>query len=225
MRIDDAEARRLLRLCRSGALGTHSVAAPGYPFVSLLPYVLDGACRPLFLLSGLAEHSRNLLDDPRSSLLVWSGDGGPLQQARLTVLGKLEPVELDAATQARFLRYSPESADYLALGDFRFFRLEPERLRLIAGFGRMGWGDAPRLQYEITAADELAMLGRLERRAPIGVTLLGVDCEGVDTRIAGVFRRWAFDPPQPEDCDVEAAVGLVLDEMADRLGSPPDDLA
>lgn len=138
MKIDYAEARKLLRRSRSGALGSHSVAAPGYPFVTLLPYVLDEACQPLFLLSGLAEHTRNLVADPRASFLVADGDGGPLQQARLTLIGRVKPVSLSDAGVARYLRYSPESSDYLALGDFRFFRMEPEKVRYIGGFARMG---------------------------------------------------------------------------------------
>ena len=70
MKVDYSEVRRLLRLGAPGALGTHSASVEGYPFVSNVPYVLDGCCRPLFLLSGLAEHTRNLLADPRASLLV-----------------------------------------------------------------------------------------------------------------------------------------------------------
>ena len=60
MKVDYAEVRRLLRLGGAGALGTHAVSAAGYPFVSSLPYGLDEACRPVFLVSGLAEHTRNL---------------------------------------------------------------------------------------------------------------------------------------------------------------------
>ena len=74
MRIDYAEVRALLRQSRSGALGTHSVAMAGFPFVSAVPFVADALGRPAFLLSGLAEHTRNLLADPRASLLVTDGD-------------------------------------------------------------------------------------------------------------------------------------------------------
>lgn len=142
MKLDYAEARRLLRRSRSGALGSVSLAMPGFPFVSLLPYVLDEACRPLFLLSGLAEHTKNLLADPRASLLVAEGLGSVLEQARLTLLGTVERVELDAPGRVRFLRYCPESEKLLALGDFAFFRMAPLKARFIGGFGRMGWMDA-----------------------------------------------------------------------------------
>ena len=112
MKVDYSEVRRLLRLGAAGALGTHSASLEGYPFASSLPYALDGACRPLFLISGLAEHTRNLLADPRASLLVLEGEGGRLDQARVTLLGRVLPVTPDEDLQARYLRYQPEAAAY-----------------------------------------------------------------------------------------------------------------
>lgn len=225
MKIGYREARRLLRQCSSGALGSHSLAEPGYPYVTLLPYVLDCACRPLFLLSDLAEHTRNVRADPRVSLLLADGAGGPLQQARMTLLGRLEMPDLDAATRERFLRYSPESADYLALGDFRFYRLEPFKVRFIAGFGRMGWGEADALPLLIPGADEQAMLARLASRAPAGVELLGVDCEGVDVRVSGVFRRFGLESPLLSQEMLEVAAGRMLDGLSDGPVGLPDTLA
>ena len=61
MKPDYSEVRRLLRAGRSGAPSTLSVAMPDIRRISLLPYGLDGTCRPLFLLSRLAEHTKNLL--------------------------------------------------------------------------------------------------------------------------------------------------------------------
>ncbi|NUN53922.1 MAG: pyridoxamine 5'-phosphate oxidase family protein [Planctomycetaceae bacterium] len=154
MKVDYSEVRRLLRLGSAGALGTQSASVAGYPFTSSLPYALDGACRPLFLISGLAEHTRNLLADPRASLLVFEGEGGRLDQARVTLLGRVLPVTLCEEVQARYLRYQPEAAGYLALGDFRFFRMEPDKARFIGGFGRMSWVDPE--SYVRAEADPLA---------------------------------------------------------------------
>jgi hypothetical protein len=215
MKIDYAEARKLLRRSRSGALGSHSVAAPGYPFVTLLPYVLDEACQPLFLLSGLAEHTRNLVADPRASFLVADGDGGPLQQARLTLIGRVKPVSLSDAGVARYLRYSPESSDYLALGDFRFFRMEPEKVRYIGGFARMGWADValPAAVFDTAAEQELVLA--LERLAPVGVSLLGLDFEGLDASICGNFRRFDLHPVSPTLDALREAAEVLLRQMGD----------
>ena len=38
------------------------------------------------------------------------------------------------------------TADYLALGDFAFWRLEIEEARLIAGFGEIRWLDGAALR-------------------------------------------------------------------------------
>ncbi len=207
MKLDYAEARRLLRRSRSGALGSVSLAMPGFPFVSLLPYVLDEACRPLFLLSGLAEHTKNLLADPRASLLVAEGQGGVLEQVRLTLLGTVERVELDVPERVRFLRYCPESEKFLALGDFAFFRMAPLKARFIGGFGRMGWMDVIPSPHVLAPRDEAALLEILARRAPAGVRLEGLDAEGLDIVVAGISRRIDLMPTHTgPDALLEAAV-------------------
>lgn len=211
MRLDYAEARDLLRRGRSGALGSHSVTMSGFPFVSLLPYVLDEACQPLFLLSSLAEHTRNLLADSRASLLLAEGQGGVLEQSRLTLLGTVERVVLDSAACARFLRYSPESAEYLALGGFAFFRMRPLRARFIGGFGRMGWVDAVPLPAVLPVQQEAVLLEALAGRLPVGVRVEGLDAEGVDVVVAGVGRRIRLAPPH---AGPEALLEAALDGMA-----------
>ena len=43
---------------------------PGWPFGSVMPYALDEAGRPLFLISSMAMHTQNLVEDAHASLLV-----------------------------------------------------------------------------------------------------------------------------------------------------------
>jgi hypothetical protein len=190
MKIPHAEARALLRTARHGALGTHSLSHPGFPFVSILPYVADLEGRPVFLVSGLAEHTRNLRVDPRASLMVAEAGEDVLTTPRLTLLGEVWEVTLDACAQARYLRYRPEAADYLALGDFRFFRLEPRQLRLVSGFARMGWLIPEVPAWVPEGAEEGAAVARLQQLAPPGVGVLGLDGDGLDLRVAGQVRRW-----------------------------------
>lgn len=194
MGVDSRAVRQLLRTARCGALGTLSVTVPGHPFVSLVNFVPDTRLRPVFLLSGLAEHTRNLRADARASLMLAEGGAHPLEQARLTLLGEVAGFEPDEAALRRFLRYSPESADYLQLGDFRFFRLEPVRLRFIGGFARMGWSDPLLPAVWLPEVEEGGLLDELAPLAPVGVGVLGVDEEGVDVRIAGVIRRLPLSP-------------------------------
>lgn len=137
-------ARELVAQAKMATLSTLALRPRGYPFGSLVAVAADDAGRPLLLLSKLAEHAKNLAADPRASLLVTGGDGAsPLAEPRVTVLGTCKPLEaadLDAA-RARYLDVHPEAAQWAAFADFSFYRLEPEDVRLVAGFGRMEWID------------------------------------------------------------------------------------
>jgi hypothetical protein len=59
----------------------------GYPFGTLVDFAADEAGYPIFCLSPLAIHTRNIMEDPRCSLVVqmpgWTG----LANARVTIFG------------------------------------------------------------------------------------------------------------------------------------------
>src|SRR6202789_2371896 len=86
-------ARTLLHLGRVGSLSTLSRKRPGFPFGSLMPYALDGAGRPVFLISTMAMHTQNLQQDGRASLLVTQPEasGDPLGAGRVTLVGNVAP--------------------------------------------------------------------------------------------------------------------------------------
>ena len=130
-------ARDLIHLNAQGALGTVLADAPGQPFVSAIEFAPDAENAPVFLVSRLAEHTKNLERDPRASLLLTAppAEGGLLAQARMTLVGEARRFEPDDELVTRFLRYLPDAEQYLALGDFGFFRLQVARIRLIGGFG------------------------------------------------------------------------------------------
>ncbi|MDN0085152.1 pyridoxamine 5'-phosphate oxidase family protein [Crenobacter sp. SG2305] len=197
MKIPPSHVIDLLHTAAHGALASHSLHLPGYPFATLLPFVPDAQHRPLFLISRLAEHTRNLAADPRASLLVAEPHATDvLSSARLTVVGEVQPVGADAIMTERYLRYYPEAADYLALGDFAFYRLEPLAWRLIAGFGRMGWIEDNELgQAEVLMPEQEAMeLSSLALRFP-GARWLGLDAYGADLEYRGQRQRLSFPAP------------------------------
>jgi hypothetical protein len=131
---------------------------PGYPFGSLMPFALDLAGRPVFLVSNMAMHTQNLKTDPRCSLFVGQGasDGDPLGTARATLIGHAEPVpEHDAASvREQYLVRHENSRYWVDFTDFSFFRLQPIDLYYVGGFGVMGWVEAG--DYEHAAPDPLA---------------------------------------------------------------------
>jgi putative heme iron utilization protein len=195
MHIPAEAAIHLIHAVPFGALATHSTELAGFPFATALPFVPDAGHRPMFLVSWLAEHTKNLLADPRASLLlVRAEEGDVLAGARLTLLGEVIRFEPSDGLVARYLSYQPEAARYLALGDFSFFRLEPRRLRMIAGFGQMGWVEGAALAESqiLSEADEARLLPAVADAMPDGTRLLGVDRYGADLDRAGRRERLPF---------------------------------
>ncbi|MGB3811341.1 MAG: pyridoxamine 5'-phosphate oxidase family protein [Parvibaculum sp.] len=132
-------ARRLLEQASTGALGT--VSADGYPLTSLVAFARTEDGAPLFLISTMALHTKNLSANPRASLLLRDERGGdPLANARVTLIGtitRLTDAAAIADAKARFLARHPQAATYAGFPDFNFHRLTIERAHLIAGFGRI----------------------------------------------------------------------------------------
>ena len=150
--------RTLLALASSATLSTVSRKHAGFPFGSLMPFALDAAGRPIFLISSMAMHTQNLKNDPRCSLFVAqaASDGDPLGAARATLVGNATPVpEGDiASVRETYLARHENSRYWVDFNDFGFFRLQPMDLYYVGGFGVMGWVDAT--EYERAAPDPLA---------------------------------------------------------------------
>lgn len=150
--------RTLLSLASIGTLSTMSRKHPGFPFGSLMPFALDLAGRPIFLISNMAMHTQNLKTDSRCSLFVGQSntDGDPLGAARATLIGNAEPIpEQDAASvREQYLARHENSRYWVDFSDFSFFRLQPIDLYYVGGFGVMGWVEAE--DYRRAAPDPLA---------------------------------------------------------------------
>lgn len=214
MRLDPREARAVLRCCDFAALATQSAKLAGYPFLSHVPFALDARLRPVMLLSALAEHTRNLAADPHASLMAAVPGPDPQAQPRVTLLGEVRAVEPEPALADRYCRFHPEAATWLGFGDFRFYRLEPVRIRLIAGFARAGWIEAREWGLPpLPERGEAALLDACGRSAG-GWAVLGIDREGVDLRDAdGVRRRHEWPRRLDDDVALQGAVSAVLERL------------
>lgn len=140
-------ARELVARCRRGVLSTNSLKMPGFPQGSVMPYAVDDAGRPFFFLSELALHTKNLLADPNSSLLVADEHAGvdPLSLARANVFGRTSVVNgdrEDGMLRRRYAALHPAAEQWMGFGDFRIFRMEVMDVYYVGGFGEMGWVDA-----------------------------------------------------------------------------------
>lgn len=137
-------ARTLVASAANGVLATHAIDLDGHPYGSLV-LVAQHQGAPTFLISELAEHTRNLRGSPRCSLLVTEqGPDNPLALGRLTLLGTCTPVPEDeaAAVGESFLARHPDAGYYADFEDFGYWRLAVTGVRYIGGFGRMSWVDA-----------------------------------------------------------------------------------
>lgn len=209
-------ARALLLSAYQGVLSTHSRDMPGYPFGSVVPYCLEVSGRPLFLLSGLAQHTKNLHGDARCSFIVMAGGDDMQASARLTLVGECQPLpaaEIEAAA-ARYYRYFPASRDFHKTHDFHFFRLDFFRCRFIGGFGRICWlGAHGVIQANPFAAEaEAGMVAHMNEdhadalqhcavqagiapvadKAPV---MVGIDADGLHLRVGGRIVRIGFATP------------------------------
>lgn len=137
-------ARTLAAAIPTGTLCTIAKEPAGMPYGSLVTFAMEGPS-PVFFISELAEHTKNLRGDARASLLVAeSGEGDPLAKGRVTLLGHArvlgEGPERDAAKGA-YLGVHPNAGYYIDYSDFAFWRLDVESVRYIGGYGRMSWID------------------------------------------------------------------------------------
>lgn len=186
----------------------------GSPYASLVLMAVDHDASPLLLISGLADHTRNIAANAAVSLL-FDGTAGldePLTGPRVTVQGRAER-SVEPHHRARFLARHPGAALYADFKDFAFYRVAVARAHLVAGFGRIHWiaandvlgaGSAalqaaePEIVAHMNAdhADAVRLYAnRLLGRAGDDWVMTGIDPEGVDLRRGGAVARLAFDQP------------------------------
>jgi heme oxygenase (biliverdin-IX-beta and delta-forming) len=210
-----ADARAVLRRALKGALATRD-ADTGYPYASLLTLATDMAGAPVFLISTLARHTRNLAADPRASILIDETDGlgDPLAGARLSLRGRAETID-DADAARRFAARHASAAGYAGFSDFRLWRLKPEGGHYIGGFGRIVDFVASDLLTDLDGAEGLiaAEAGivahmnddhadavelyatRLLGAEPGAWRMVACDPQGCDLLLGGRALRLCFDSP------------------------------
>ncbi len=131
-----AAAKKLLREGRSGALAT-LMPGTGDPYCSLVNIATAADGAPLLLISRLAVHTKNILADPRVSLMIDERrEGDPLQGGRVMLMGTAA-VSDDKDERRRYLDRQPEAEMFAGFADFAFYRVALKGAHLVAGFGRI----------------------------------------------------------------------------------------
>ncbi len=222
-------ARELLLKEYRGVLSTHSKAMPGFPFGSVVPYCLDAEGRPLLLISRIAQHTHNLKQDGKCSLLVGERGAEDIQAVgRLTLLAEARQLQEEAEVEAaarRYYRYFPQSADYHRVHDFDFWVLQPVRWRYIGGFGAIHWLEQVALANPFAGEVEADMLEHMNSDHARAIAhyvdlvglpmhepaqLVGIDAEGFHLRIGQSLYWLAFPAP----CGNPGAVRQAMVQLA-----------
>jgi hypothetical protein len=129
-------AKKLMRASRSGALAT-LMPGSGEPYCSLVNIATASDGAPLLLISRLAVHTKNILADPRLSLMLDERRAGdPLEGARVMLQGTGGATD-DPAARRRYLARQPEAEMFAGFADFAFYRVAVNAAHLVAGFGRI----------------------------------------------------------------------------------------
>jgi hypothetical protein len=226
-----ATAKKLMRESRSGALAT-LLAGSGDPYCSLVNVATAADGAPLLLISQLAVHTKNILADPRVSLMLDERkEGDPLQGARVMLLGTAV-VTTDEDSRRRYLARQPEAEMFAGFGDFAFYQIKLKGAHLVAGFGRIVDLKAVDLLTDVTDAQMLLnaepeVIAHMNRDhadtcrlyatkllgAPEGDwRCVGCDPEGLDLQ----WERMGLRLPFPQRIADPGALRAMLKDLAQK---------
>jgi heme iron utilization protein len=224
-------AKKLLREARSGALAT-LMTGNGDPYCSLVNVATTASGAPILLLSRLAIHTRNLLADPRVSLMLDERrEGDPLQGARVMLMGTAAATD-DPSARRRYLDRQPEAEMFAGFGDFAFYNVSLKSAHLVAGFGRIVDLAPTEVLVDLTGAEALVaaepeVVDHMNRDHSDAVRLyatkllagadgawrcVGCDPEGLDLQC----ERAALRLPFPQRITSPGVLPQVLKELADK---------
>ena len=216
-------AKSLLRRSRQGALAT-LMAASGDPYCSLVNVASAPEGSPILLISRLAVHTRNILADPRVSLMLDERvPGDPLEGARIMVAGRAEEAG-NADRQIlrqRYLNAHPSAEAFADFKDFSFFRIRPSGAHLVAGFGRIVDLKAEQLLTDIGDAAALieAEQGAIEHMNEDHREAMNLYA----TRLLGAEPAdWRCSGCDPDGFDMQQGLKVLRLEFPARVTGPGD---
>ncbi len=208
--------RCLIRSVRSATLSTGLAHSEAWPYGSLVTVAIDTDGSPLLLFSALSDHTRNLEEDNRASLLfeLASRYSNPQRGPRVALLGRIRRTKNQAHT-TRFNDIHPEAKFYAQYSDFGYFKMRIERAHWVGGFADAQWlsgryivvNDKVVKRIRSGAAsiiehmnkDDAGVLdlyaNKILKRRGEGWKIIGVDPDGIDLLLKQRFARLSFTAP------------------------------
>ncbi|KAH7280328.1 hypothetical protein KP509_37G061700 [Ceratopteris richardii] len=216
----------------------------GYPYGSFVDFAPDAQGHPIFSLSPLAIHTRNILADPRCSLLVQNPGWTGLANARVTLFGDVHRLSDEQQEWAHhhFMAKHQQAASQ-QWRNFDYFRMEViSDIYFIGGFGTVAWIDVN--SYEQAEPDVIAKHGSekilkdlnntfsehlrkaLSSKFPVDdASFISIDSKGADVRVRqGAqynVRRLSFCKEESVENfeQAKAALNFLLKNDADIFGN------
>lgn len=228
------QAAAFLRRRPQAVIATHSLASPGYPSLSAVPFALAPEGYLVGLFAHLAPHYPNLVADGRCALLIAQDNAGDIltgERLELTCDAWMleDGTEIEAARDV-YMRCFPRAEAWFRQLNFRFFVFDVIAARFNGGFGRAAALSPDALQL-VSPLDRAATNRVLDHmndeheeacahywraafsEAPAGeVRMAAIDRLGMQLR-CGQALRWV---PFAEPLQTAADARRVLVEMAQR---------
>lgn len=220
----------------------------GYPFGTLVDIAVDGAGLPILCLSPLAIHARNLIEEPRCSLVVQMPGWNGLANARVTIFGDVYqlPAELQASARDIFSEKHAKrrnSQERWVSGNFVYFRMHKiVDIYFVGGFGTVQWIEVEEYMNnkpdavvmedshitlktlnEMYAPELKKMLSTSIKREADDAMVISIDAGGADVRVrcASEFsvERIGFGSKVHTRDEAVEAMRTVLKMMTLRQGA------
>ena len=207
----------------------------GWPVASLVDFATDAEGTPIFSLSPMAMHTRNMNYDPRCSLVVEMPGWRGLASARATLFGTVKRVPEEQQDLARALFKTKHDEEHMSYGtsEFPLFMLtDIQDVYFVGGYGSINWLSAK--EYLSARADPICdralgdpldTLNRLNEIYRSKVTslfsdcvrgkIISVDARGMDMRVRTneghyVIQRVRFHEPAHSLEDAKREIDRIL---------------
>jgi hypothetical protein len=213
--------RSLLRRSRHGALATLMVGS-GDPYCSLVNVATHPDGSPILLISRLAVHTRNLLEDSRVSLMLDERvEGDPLEGSRIMLNGRAGQAagSEQEMLRRRYLKAHPSAEAFVDFEDFSFLRIKPSGVHLVAGFGRIVDLTPEQFLTDISGAEALleaeqSAVDHLNADHREAINLYATKLLDADA------AEWLCSGCDPEGLDLQAANETLRLDFPERVRGP-----
>ncbi|KAI3523216.1 hypothetical protein L1887_01274 [Cichorium endivia] len=236
------EVKTILHYSMRGVLSTFSQKHDGYPSGSMVDFACDTHGSPILAVSSLAVHTKDLLANPKCSLLV-AKDPEDRTDLVITIHGDAVsvPNEEKDAIRTSYLERHPE-AFWVDFGDFQFLRIEPKVVRFVSGVATALLGSGEFTNEEFKAAkvdpiskfskpvtshmnkdhsDETKLMVQHSLSVPVDFAeMLDLDSLGFNVKAGYQGRNFKLRIPFPRRAENRKDVKTLIVEMLQAATSP-----